>query len=89
MTRRTLVASWDAKRPRGTELRRLRPEFRDPQRWLVRIYTVRPDGAKDEHTIKARGPCTLAAMFAVVEQSIAELCSGTPTVTGARMDFFA
>lgn len=86
---RTLVAKWDAKRPAGRELIKLRPEFRDPQRWLVRLYMARPDGARDEHTIRASAPCPLSAMHRQVVESIAELCDGTPIVTEARMEFYA
>lgn len=90
MTRkRTMVANWDAKRPRGTELRWLRPEFKDPQKWVVVVSITRPSGAKDTHSINAKSPCALMHIFGVAEQSISELCSGTPTVTAARMEFYA
>lgn len=88
-SKRTLVASWDAKRPKGSELRRERPEYKDPQRWLVVVSITQPDGAKDTHSIKADQPCALANIFEIAERSIQELCRNTPTVTAARMEFYA
>lgn len=98
---RVRVASWDAKRPMGSELRWERREYKDPQAWLVRILIVKPiqkseslieEGAgaeRLEHIIKASAPCSLMDIFARAEESIEELCQGTPHVFQARMEFFA
>lgn len=104
LKKRILVATWDADRPRGTELRKLRPEFKDPQQWLTVIKITRPDLVEvvvkgkptgkfahpvDIHIVRATGPCSIRQTVADVEDCIAELCAGTPTVRGARMEIFA
>lgn len=99
MKRRTLVASWDGQRPKGTEMRRVRPEFKDPQRWLVVIHMVQParvnpetgvmmPSIEDLHTVKAPTLCPLLAMFPQIDKSLAELGEGDPVATKLRMDFY-
>ena len=89
MKKRVRVASWCASRPRGAELRIERPEFKDPQKWLVVVSIAGADGAIDTHTIKAAGPCALMDMVGLADASIKELCADGVTAKAARMEFFA
>lgn len=82
------VATWSATGPFAGRLVQLR-KHTDPQRWRCVLSTTRPDGQKDEHTIRADRPCSLRQMAQHIEASVAELCSDTPAVVAARMDFYA